>query len=263
MEHDLTLHQRQQSIVLNQFISELPEESREIVLLYYREEQSSKQVATLLGISESLVRKRLSRIRGLMKDKLLEKYGRLILSTAPTAGFSTLILSTATSSSPAAAAAISAPLASGKSSLFGKLGALIGGSMIGVSLGIAGTYYGVERVLKKMTSEEHKRLMRQNRKHTIAWLIFSGILLTLSYELTEAAWTVIVAYSVFAVGLYWLLIPAWRLVDKSLYSEIEKPEIKRRKRKELVCRVIGTLVGLAGGFAGLIVGLLNSGRLVL
>ncbi|MCF6193840.1 MAG: sigma-70 family RNA polymerase sigma factor, partial [Kangiellaceae bacterium] len=76
----------QQSQILNGFISDLPDESREIVLLYYREEQSTKQVATLLDLSEVNVRKKLSRTRNLLKHQLLDKYGKLILSTAPTIG---------------------------------------------------------------------------------------------------------------------------------------------------------------------------------
>ena len=64
-------------------IDGLPEDSREIVLLYYREEQSSQQVAELLGLSDANVRKKLSRVRELLKDQLLSRYGNLLLSTAP------------------------------------------------------------------------------------------------------------------------------------------------------------------------------------
>ncbi|MBW8312415.1 MAG: hypothetical protein K0M64_10335 [Rhizobium sp.] len=42
-------------------LDSLPEESREVLLLYYREGQSSRQVASLLGLQDAAVRKRLSR----------------------------------------------------------------------------------------------------------------------------------------------------------------------------------------------------------
>lgn len=53
------LARSQQNLIVQQFIDQLPEESREIVLLFYREEQNSQQVAELLGISESNVRKKM------------------------------------------------------------------------------------------------------------------------------------------------------------------------------------------------------------
>ncbi|MCX7032819.1 MAG: sigma-70 family RNA polymerase sigma factor [Arenimonas sp.] len=52
-------------------IDRLPEESREVLLLYYREGQSSRQVASLLGLQDAAVRKRLSRARQLVRDELL------------------------------------------------------------------------------------------------------------------------------------------------------------------------------------------------
>ena len=46
----------------------LPDESREVLTLYYREGQSSQQVATLLGLSDAAVRKRLSRARNQLRE---------------------------------------------------------------------------------------------------------------------------------------------------------------------------------------------------
>ena len=54
------LQRSEQNLLIQQLIDELPEDSREIVVLYYREEQSSQQVAELLGLSDENVRKKLA-----------------------------------------------------------------------------------------------------------------------------------------------------------------------------------------------------------
>ncbi|WP_249364218.1 sigma-70 family RNA polymerase sigma factor, partial [Pseudoalteromonas sp. S983] len=66
---------------MNQLVSALPEESREILILYYREEQSNKQVAALLDISEEKVRQQLSRSRKKLKSQYLNRFGTLAIST--------------------------------------------------------------------------------------------------------------------------------------------------------------------------------------
>ena len=60
------LLQTEEERVASDIISSLPEDSREILLLFYREGQSSQQVADLLGMSDAAVRKRLSRALSLI-----------------------------------------------------------------------------------------------------------------------------------------------------------------------------------------------------
>ena len=57
------LLQTEQEAAAREVIAALPEDSREVLLLYYREGQRSQQVASLLGITDAAVRKRLSRAR--------------------------------------------------------------------------------------------------------------------------------------------------------------------------------------------------------
>ena len=130
----------QSTVILQDFISQLPSDSREIVLLYYREEQSSQQVARLLEQSEANIRKKLSRVRQLLQQQILSKHGRLLLSTAPALGFSSLVLGAITTSSPAAAAVMSSAAASSKSGVLHKLGLLLGGSMIGAFVALMVTF---------------------------------------------------------------------------------------------------------------------------
>jgi len=85
-------------------ISELPEETREVLLLFYREGQSSKQVARLLGLSDAAVRKRLSRARQTVREELLRRFGEFARSSAPSAAFAIGVITALGVSKPAAAA---------------------------------------------------------------------------------------------------------------------------------------------------------------
>ena len=136
------LLQTEEEIVATDIISSLPEDSREALLLFYREGQSSQQVADLLGLSDAAVRKRLSRARALVREELLHRFGEFARSTAPTAAFTMVVLGGLVGAMPAASAATvigSGVLGGG---LAGKLGT--GGLTTGgVTGGVAGGSLGV------------------------------------------------------------------------------------------------------------------------
>lgn len=61
-----------QYLLLEQFISELKEMNKALMLLYL-EEKSYKEIAEILGISESNVGTKISRLKGLLKDKFIKE----------------------------------------------------------------------------------------------------------------------------------------------------------------------------------------------
>lgn len=260
---DQHYHREQQSLIINNFIEQLPDESREIVLLYYREEQSSKQVAILLGLQEANVRKKLSRVRELLKSQILSKYGQVLLLSAPTLALNTLIVSSITSS-PVAAASIANGLASGKSSGASKLLALLGGAMIGAFAAIIAVVWSSNFIKNKINNQQAKKQIDQYRNQTIAWIIFSGLLLTAGYELTEGWLAPLSTYIVFAIGLFIQMKKINTFTLTQLYCEKRSDAkiIKQRKLQKNIS-LISSILGLLAGFSGLIIGLLNSGRLVL
>ena len=87
------LQQIEEETAAEDIISALPEDSREVLLLYYREGQRSQHVANLLGLSDAAVRKRLSRARGMVREGLLQRFGEFARSTAPSAAFATAVVS--------------------------------------------------------------------------------------------------------------------------------------------------------------------------
>jgi RNA polymerase sigma factor (sigma-70 family) len=121
-----------------ELIASLPEDSRETLLLFYREGQSSQQVATLLGITDAAVRKRLSRARQLVRDDLIARFGEFARSSAPSAAFTAAVITgLGIATKPAAAAAATAIGA-------GAVGAgAVGGSVAGKSLAAVAGMGGV------------------------------------------------------------------------------------------------------------------------
>ncbi len=127
----------EEEIAAADIISALPEDSRETLLLYYREGQSSQQVADLLGLSDAAVRKRLSRARGLVREEMLKRFGEFARSTAPGTAFTVLVATSLMATAPVASAAVAigaGALGSGA----GKLGA----SGLGLSSISGGTAFG-------------------------------------------------------------------------------------------------------------------------
>ena len=260
------LQRDQQNRLIQQLVEQLPEDSREIVLLYYREEQSSQQVAELLGLSDANVRKKLSRVRELLKEQLLSRYGKLLLSTAPGIGFSSLIAAVLVSTGPPAAAAAATALtastgSSSGGSLLAKLSLLLGGAMLGALAGVAGIFYGMKQVLKQVNAPQERQALLRLRNLTIGWALGSGVLLTLSYELTPGAWAPLSSYLLFIVGISLSMWRVQQIVRPRLAAAAaaDPAEAQRQRRQKIGCAV-GTLLGAVTGAAGMIVGLINNGR---
>lgn len=99
------LQRLEEEIAAENIISALPADSREVLLLYYREGQHSQQVADLLGLSDAAVRKRLSRARAQVREGLLQRFGEFARSSAPSAAFATTVVSMVLVAAPGTASA--------------------------------------------------------------------------------------------------------------------------------------------------------------
>jgi RNA polymerase sigma factor (sigma-70 family) len=255
------LEREQQKIIMQDFISQLPEDSREIVLLYYREEQSSQQVADLLGLSDANVRKKLSRVREQLKDSLLARYGQLVLSTAPGLVFSAVVAAALSSVAPPVAAATSVSVAAQKSGWLAKIAVLLGGAMIGALAAVVGVVLGMRAVLKKADSEDEKTALKALRTKTILWVLLSGLLLTAAYELTSGAWAPVAAFVLLVAGLIYSQLRVQQIISPRLQRQYpDTAELARVKRKNTLWCLLGMTLAYCAGFFGLIYGLIQSGR---
>lgn len=100
------LMQVEEELAAAEIISALPEDSRETLLLFYREGQSSQQVAQLLGLSDAAVRKRLSRARASVREEMLKRFGEFARSSAPGAAFAAVVSSAVMLAAPGTASAV-------------------------------------------------------------------------------------------------------------------------------------------------------------
>lgn len=234
------LEREQQQIIMQDFISQLPEDSREIVLLYYREEQSSQQVADLLGLSDANVRKKLSRVREQLKDSLLARYGQLVLSTAPGLGFSAVVAAALTSVAPPVAAATSVSVAAQQSSLLAKIAVLLGGAMIGALTAVAAVFFSMKAVLNKADNEDEKTTLRALRNKTILWVLVSGLVLTAAYELTSGAWAPVAAFVLLIAGLIYSQLRLQQIISPRLQRQYPNAaELSRVKQKKYTLVLAG------------------------
>jgi len=125
----------EEELAAEEIISALPEDSREILLLFYREGQSSQQVAALLGLSDAAVRKRLSRARASVREQMLHRFGEFARTSAPSAAFALVVTGGLIGATPVASAAT----VIGSGVLGGGLGKLGAGGLTG---GVAGGSLG-------------------------------------------------------------------------------------------------------------------------
>jgi RNA polymerase sigma factor (sigma-70 family) len=193
---ELLARQHEEQIVA-ELIDELPEETREILLIYYREGQSSKQVASLLGMQDAAVRKRLQRARDSLRSDMLKRIGEFAQTSAPSIAFTALVvggLSLAPGAAIAAGAAAGGILAGKKVGiaagagskgvsklLFGGaqagrgagkllLGAA-GGAIFALLAGVAGVVFGVRRYWISAIDEEEKRALTRYSAVAIAVVV--------------------------------------------------------------------------------------------
>jgi len=80
MEHIL---EREEQRVLEEALAALPDDGREVLVLFYREGRSVRQVALLLGLSEAAVKKRLSRARAALREGVEERLAVVLPACAP------------------------------------------------------------------------------------------------------------------------------------------------------------------------------------
>lgn len=242
----------QQSALLSQFLDALPADSRDLVLLFYREEQNSQQVADLLGMTEANVRKKLQRIREGLKEQWLARYGQLIFSTGSSISLTSALWLGLASASPGAAAATSSSLSkAGAPSLL----ALVGGAALGVLMAFAAIFYGMAPAIRNASDEQQRAAIRRVRNRSLLGMVLLGVAWIFAYEATQSALAPVLVF-----GLINLLIAAqtWQVWHLTASQRAQLPLAKQHQQR-WSC-LIGLSLGLTAGWTGLLVGLVQAGR---
>jgi RNA polymerase sigma factor (sigma-70 family) len=87
---------KERQAVVRQAIQQIPEKYREPLVLFYRQQQSVKEVAEQLELSEAVVRQRLSRGRKLLREQVAAMVETTISCTGPKKAFTTAVIASVT-----------------------------------------------------------------------------------------------------------------------------------------------------------------------
>lgn len=246
-------------------IDSLPPESREVLLLYYREGQNSRQVAGLLGLQDAAVRKRLQRARERVRSELLERLGQFARGTAPGVAFTTAVAVALTIAAPPAAAATALGVgALGGAKGLAKLGlGGFGAAAIGIIGGLAGLWGGIRPYLRApFDARERRGLLAYG---IVSSLMVVGFSVGISLLAKVPGWVPHLALSLgFMVGIavncaVWL--PNILAARRAREAELDPVGAAQRRARERRNARIGMIAGIGLGMAGLVLGLWLSGRM--
>lgn len=252
----------------SEIISSLPEDSRETLLLFYREGQSSQQVAQLLGISDAAVRKRLSRARAAVREELLARFGEFARGSAPAAGFATVVTAALALASPPAAAATVLGLtgAAGGKTLAQLLLGTLGSVGVGLSGAGIGIWWGLRRNLRgAIDARERGELKRVALVNSLASAMFV-VLMTLVATMSRGWLAPVLLAVVFFGVIFWqsaIVEPRIKARRHALEAQRDPIAAARARRRERLLCWLGAATGLACGGGGLLYALISTGRLPL
>jgi RNA polymerase sigma factor (sigma-70 family) len=240
-------------------VDELPNDSREVVILFYREGRSAAQVAALLGLKESAVKKRLSRAQISLKETFVGRSGQAFARTTPSAAFTTVVVGMVVAGAPATATAAGLGVAKsmGSAPPLAKALATLGGAVLGLVSGLAGVWLGVQKSLQVARDEEERDALRTFRWANIALVVAVSIAWAIAPRVFDSPSSIMVTYAVFVVGMcasYGVWLP--HIVARQHAAEVaEDPASARRHQRQRAWRWLGLLVGVTFGSLGVYFGL--------
>lgn len=152
---------REEQTILWQNLAKLPEDYREVMILYYRQGESTAAVAEAMEISEDNVRQRLSRGRAMLAQRIEGLIDRGLRDSAPGQGFATAVVAAlpalAASKTAVALGVAAKGSATAKSATLGGLLTTI----LGPFIYIASAYLGYRIGLEQTIAPEERRYIRR------------------------------------------------------------------------------------------------------
>jgi RNA polymerase sigma factor (sigma-70 family) len=245
---------------LAEAFAELPDDTREVLTLYYREGRSTAQVAALLDLDETAVRKRLSRARATLRANLLDRAGRAIEDTAPGRSFTAAVMGALPLAAQTAGQATAIAAAKGviKGGLLVKALLMFGGALVGAAGGIGGVLFGSRKLFRDARDADERRGLTRFTLVSIVVVIVFALMIPISWQVTQSRLAPAADFVAFVAALA-VLQHVWlpRIVARRHAAERrENPaQAERRRRAERRAAIIGWTLGLTFGIAGLVLGL--------
>lgn len=245
---DSLLEDEERSI-LGEVLDALPDEAREVVILFYREGSSTRQVAELLGISEDAVRQRLSRTRMRIREEVLRRFGRTMTKTAPGAAFVTVVAGALTGAAAPASAAVTMSAATGGASKLAAM-AVAKGALFGGVLGVIGIVMGMSH-LEPIFDEQEAEELRRFRNLAIATMLLGTLATSVAVSLPQPRIPGLIAYlSLIGVFFYLYVVRLPRILERRMAWEREiNPEAASQTRRQWMYATIAQAAGATLGGA--------------
>ena len=256
---EAALLEAEQTAMIRRALDALPDDSREVLTLYYREGESSRQVAELLGLSDAAVRKRLSRARASLREEVRSSLARSLAVTVPGAAFTTVVTTVLMTASPPAAAA--AALGLGAKTGVKLLAGASAGMLLGLIGGIAGVILGLRKWIRTSTdAEELEGLLRLRRAGLITVVLAVGGFTVSGF--LPGWWPATLTFVLFLGAIGWQhMVALPRVLEPRWTRERARdPAAVGRQRRQRVLAWSGMVIGAVCGGGGLVAGLVMSGR---
>jgi hypothetical protein len=207
-----------------------------------------------------MVRKRLQRVRALLKEEVLERYGKVLFSTTPI-GLVTSMAIMAMSSAPAAAVTMTYAAAGSQTSWLGKTALFLGGAGFGGIIAIIANNVAMKQTLKNIDNETDVKTLITYKNQSNVWMLFSCLLLWLSFEFSSGWLFPVLSYGLFILGLVIFVTATNKISLANLLRQAQTDShvYQKLKRQKFAC-LVGWLFGIGGGSAGLLFGLYQAER---
>ncbi|MBA7674030.1 hypothetical protein ES703_82237 [subsurface metagenome] len=200
---------KEQMAVVRQALQGIPQRYREPMVLFYREQQSVKQVAVGLGLSADVAKQRLSRGRKLLKAEVATLVEDVLGRTGPKKAFAVAVIAALPALAPQAASAAIAGMAA-KGSAAAKSAAALGfvGAVLGPLLGLLGSIIGIRASIINTKSPREHEFMKKRAYLTVLYC-FGGIaiILLLCWTvpwLRSPRWPMLALFAISFTGVFFL-----------------------------------------------------------
>jgi RNA polymerase sigma factor (sigma-70 family) len=170
--HDTASTREEQEIVWRA-LQDLAPAHREVLLLFYWEDQSISRIAETLGLSDDAARQRLSRARRLLRAELEGRLERGLRAARPGSAFTATVLAALPSGSGEAAAASSLTSASAGVTVGAGLGAALAGAAVGTMGGLIGAWASIRST---RSARERRFMIRTTMLFTVTALGSAALL---------------------------------------------------------------------------------------
>jgi len=245
------ISKEQEEIVWNA-LQDIPAKYREPMVLFYRQQQSVKEVAADLGISENTAKQQLSRGRHMLKEQIAAIVEKTLKKTTPGAFFATAVIAVLPAVTVEAASALAAGTAA-KTAPAAKAAFTAGlsGAILGPVLGMMGGIFGAWMSIKSTKSPRERQFVIKLTVIVFAEVIFLllviGVFLVLALKGVvpkKVYWTVFaVIMSTHFIGLFPIIIWGNRRIRQIQKEDGTYVEPKRYPAKMSKANIYGAFGG--------------------